>query len=147
MRYGICWQSRVGISSCFIYHLHTHHAYAAPGLYDRNRYCESTHVGLSFVSPVRVHSRGYAYFLSKSLTYGYLSQVYPMMRGISTFLLPFFGVILLNERLSVWGWLGLGLIAIGFFLSSGIFMRKQRFHAPHRVLSILQPWGFVRWRT
>ncbi|WP_213578846.1 DMT family transporter [Paenibacillus lautus] len=85
---------------------------------------------------------GYAYFLSKSLTYGDLSQVYPMMRGISTFLLPLCGVILLNERLSVWGWLGLGLIAFGFFLSSGIFMRKQRFHAPHRVLFYTAAVGF-----
>ncbi|KOP69284.1 ligand-binding protein SH3 [Bacillus sp. FJAT-18019] len=77
---------------------------------------------------------GYAYFLSKSLTFGDLSQVYPMMRGISTFLLPVCGVILLNERLSVWGWLGLVLIALGFILSSGISMKKQRFQVPRMVL-------------
>jgi EamA-like transporter family./Small Multidrug Resistance protein. len=77
---------------------------------------------------------GYAHFLSRSLTSGDLSQVYPMMRGISTFLLPLCGVILLNERLSNWGWLGLGLIAFGFFLTSGILLRKQRLHVSGTVL-------------
>ncbi|GIO38919.1 membrane protein [Paenibacillus antibioticophila] len=77
---------------------------------------------------------GYAHFLSKSLTYGDLSQVYPMMRGISTFLLPLSGVLLLNERLTGWGWLGLGLIAIGFFLTSGLSLRKHGLDVPRMVL-------------
>ncbi|NIK69359.1 DMT family transporter [Paenibacillus sp. BK720] len=78
---------------------------------------------------------GYAYFLSRTLTFGDLSQVYPMMRGIATFLLPLCGVIFLGERLSAWGWLGLGLIALGFFLLSGFYGRKQRFQASGKVLS------------
>ncbi len=77
---------------------------------------------------------GYAYSLSKSLTIGDLSQVYPMMRGISTFLLPLCGVFFLNERLSAWGWLGLGLIAIGFFLTSGVSWRKRGIDNPGSVL-------------
>lgn len=77
---------------------------------------------------------GYAHFLSRSYTYGDLSQVYPMMRGISTFLLPLCGVIFLNERLSVWGWLGLGLIVFGFFLTSGISLKKDGLHVPSKVL-------------
>ncbi|ACS99220.1 DMT family transporter [Paenibacillus sp. JDR-2] len=85
---------------------------------------------------------GYAYFLSRTLTLGDLSQVYPMMRGIATFLLPLCGVIFLNERLSTWGWLGLGLIALGFFLLSGFHRRKQRFQASGKVLSSIVAVGF-----
>lgn len=85
---------------------------------------------------------GYAYFLSRSLTYGDLSQVYPMMRGISTFLLPLCGVILFHERLSGWGWLGLGFIACGFFLLSGISMKKQKFQASRKVLFYTAAVGF-----
>lgn len=85
---------------------------------------------------------GYAYFLSRTLTLGDLSQVYPMMRGIATFLLPLCGVIFLNERLSLWGWLGLGLIALGFFLLSGFYRRKQRFQASGKVLLSIVAVGF-----
>ena len=77
---------------------------------------------------------GYGHFLSRSLTIGDLSQVYPMMRGISTFLLPLCGVVLLDERLSAWGWLGLGMIAFGFFLTSGVLLKKHGMHAPRTVL-------------
>ncbi|MCM3629702.1 SMR family transporter [Paenibacillus glycanilyticus] len=85
---------------------------------------------------------GYAYFLSSSLTHGDLSQVYPMMRGIATFLLPMCGVVFLKERLSVWGWLGLGLIALGFFLLSELYRRKQRLQVSKKVLLYVIAVGF-----
>lgn len=85
---------------------------------------------------------GYAFFLSRSYAYGDLSQVYPMMRGISTFLLPLCGVLFLGERLSVWGWLGLGFIAFGFLLLSGISMKKHRSRAPRQVIFYTVAVGF-----
>jgi drug/metabolite transporter (DMT)-like permease len=77
---------------------------------------------------------GYAHFLSLSLIHGDLSQVYPMMRGISTCLLPLFGVIFLDERLSVWGWLGIGMIAFGFILTSSVSLKKQGFRFQGKLL-------------
>lgn len=73
---------------------------------------------------------GYGYFLSKSLEQGDLSQVYPMMRGLSAFLLPFIGTLFLHETLTAWGWIGLLCIASGFFLSSGIAARRNRRAVP-----------------
>jgi drug/metabolite transporter (DMT)-like permease len=77
---------------------------------------------------------GYANFLAKSLTYGDLSQVYPMMRGISTFLLPLMSVLFLKESLSVWGWIGLLCIAIGFSVTSGLAFTRQRKAIPLKVI-------------
>ncbi|WP_256761972.1 EamA family transporter [Cohnella sp. WQ 127256] len=61
---------------------------------------------------------GYAILLSKSYEIGDMSQVYPIMRGTSTLLIPLIGVIFLNESLSVWGWGGLLFILSGIFLMS-----------------------------
>ncbi|MFC4597678.1 EamA family transporter [Cohnella hongkongensis] len=77
---------------------------------------------------------GYANFLAKSLTYGDMSQVYPMMRGISTFLLPILGVTFLGEHLTVWGWGGLVCIAAGFMVTSGLSFFHSRRRIPTKVI-------------
>ncbi len=64
----------------------------------------------------------YAFLLSRSLSIGDLSRVYPMMRGTSIFLIPVCGVIFLNENLTLWGWIaivltiGVGLCTTGYFV-------------------------------
>ncbi|THF84482.1 ligand-binding protein SH3 [Cohnella fermenti] len=77
---------------------------------------------------------GYGCFLSKSLEQGDMSQVYPMMRGLSAFLLPFIGIVFLHETLTAWGWIGLLCIAAGFFMTSGIASRMNRQAVPFRVV-------------
>ena len=61
----------------------------------------------------------YAVLLSKSYDVGDMSQVYPIMRGTSTLLIPLIGVMFLGESLSNWGWIGLFFILSGIFLMSG----------------------------
>lgn len=77
---------------------------------------------------------GYAHFLSRSLIYGDLSQVYPMMRGLATCMIPLFGILFLNESLTSWGWLGLGLIAAGFFLTSAVSLKIHGWNVQGKVL-------------
>ncbi|GGD55645.1 DMT family transporter [Paenibacillus nasutitermitis] len=76
----------------------------------------------------------YAFFLSQSLTYGDMSQVYPMMRGIATLLVPLIGVLFLNESLSPWGWMGLICIVLGFCITSGMNFSRSKNVIPLRVI-------------
>ncbi|WP_282941133.1 SMR family transporter [Paenibacillus sp. RC67] len=61
----------------------------------------------------------YGLLLTETYKHGDLSQVYPVMRGTSTLLIPTIGVIFLGESLSLLGWLGLGCILAGIFIMSG----------------------------
>lgn len=67
----------------------------------------------------------YALLLARTYNMGDLSQVYPIMRGTSTLLIPIVGVLFLRESLSLFGWLGLFCMVCGFVWLSGIFSRKQ----------------------
>ncbi|CAI8862939.1 EamA domain-containing protein [Brevibacillus sp. IT-7CA2] len=62
----------------------------------------------------------YTLLVSKAYTYGDISQVYPIMRGTGTLLIPFFSAIFFQEYLSVPGWLGVICIVIGVFAISGV---------------------------
>lgn len=62
----------------------------------------------------------YSWLLSKTYELGDLSQIYPIMRGTSTLLVPLIGVIFLKESLSLFGWTGIILMIGGFFVLSGI---------------------------
>lgn len=66
----------------------------------------------------------YAWLLSQSYELGDLSQIYPVMRGASTLLVPLVGVVLLKESLSGAGWFGIGLMLCGFFVLAGMGTRK-----------------------
>ncbi|UQZ86594.1 4-amino-4-deoxy-L-arabinose-phosphoundecaprenol flippase subunit ArnE [Paenibacillus konkukensis] len=61
----------------------------------------------------------YGLLLTETYKHGDLSQVYPIMRGTSTLLIPAIGVFFLGESLSGWGWLGLFCIIAGIFIMSG----------------------------
>ncbi|NOV01604.1 DMT family transporter [Paenibacillus planticolens] len=67
----------------------------------------------------------YALLLSRTYNMGDLSQIYPIMRGTSTLFIPIVGVVFLRESLSVYGWLGLLCMVIGFVSLSGIFTGKK----------------------
>jgi uncharacterized membrane protein len=55
----------------------------------------------------------YVLLLANTYSRGDLSQVYPLMRGVSPILVPVLGVALLGERLSAPGWLGVGAVIAG----------------------------------
>lgn len=58
----------------------------------------------------------YVILLSQTYTGGDLSQVYPLMRGVSPLLVPLIGVFFLSERLSGLGWLDVACIVIGIWI-------------------------------
>ncbi|GAA3411447.1 EamA family transporter [Paenibacillus hodogayensis] len=62
----------------------------------------------------------YVVLLAAAYSIGDLSQVYPIMRGTSPLLVPFAGVFLIGEPLSVYGWGGVAFIVCGIVLLSGI---------------------------
>ncbi|WMT40123.1 DMT family transporter [Paenibacillus sp. D2_2] len=68
----------------------------------------------------------YSWLLSKTYELGDLSQIYPIMRGTSTLLIPIIGVVFLKESLSVFGWIGIILMIGGFFVLSGASLGKKQ---------------------
>ncbi|MDQ8733880.1 DMT family transporter [Paenibacillus sp. LHD-38] len=61
----------------------------------------------------------YSLLLAYTYNAGDLSQVYPVMRGTPTLLIPAFGVILFDEVLALWGWIGLCFMLTGFVVMLG----------------------------
>lgn len=68
----------------------------------------------------------YTLLLAAAYSVGDLSQVYPIMRGTSPLIVPLIGVTLLNESLSIYGWLGVAVIVAGIFSLSDIKLLKRR---------------------
>jgi drug/metabolite transporter (DMT)-like permease len=62
---------------------------------------------------------GYYVLLSKAYQYGDISQVYPIMRGTGALLVPLLSVLLFNEQLSIYGWIGLGIVIFGMIKIGG----------------------------
>lgn len=62
----------------------------------------------------------YSWLLSQTYELGDLSQIYPIMRGTSTLLVPIIGVVFLHESLSIFGWIGIICMLGGFFGLSGV---------------------------
>lgn len=58
----------------------------------------------------------YVMLLARTYRLGDLSQVYPLMRGMSPLLVPLIGVTLLGDSLTPWGWLGVSTILAGILL-------------------------------
>ncbi|WP_441907951.1 DMT family transporter [Paenibacillus sp. MCAF9] len=75
----------------------------------------------------------YSLLLAYTYNAGDLSQVYPIMRGTPTLLIPAIGVLLLKETLPLWGWIGLSFMLIGFIVMIGRSSGKghqQSFYKP-----------------
>ncbi|GAA4854837.1 DMT family transporter [Paenibacillus vulneris] len=81
----------------------------------------------------------YGLLLTETYKHGDLSQVYPLMRGTSTLLIPAIGVLFLGESLSLWGWLGLACIITGIFLMSSRLLGRHSGHAQGKpvILALL----------
>jgi drug/metabolite transporter (DMT)-like permease len=75
----------------------------------------------------------YVLLLAKTYTIGDLSQVYPIMRGISPLLVPVIGVFVLNENLKFQGWIGVVCIVAGILLV-GDFKSKGRWNLYNRSI-------------
>ncbi|WP_257031491.1 DMT family transporter [Paenibacillus sp. E222] len=68
----------------------------------------------------------YSWLLSQTYELGDLSQIYPIMRGTSTLLVPLIGVAFLGETLSMFGWLGIACMIVGFTVLSGVGSRDGK---------------------
>lgn len=68
----------------------------------------------------------YSWLLSQTYELGDLSQIYPIMRGTSTLLVPLIGVAFLGETLSMFGWLGIACMIVGFTVLSGVGSREGK---------------------
>jgi drug/metabolite transporter (DMT)-like permease len=67
----------------------------------------------------------YAWLLSLTYKKGDLSQVYPIMRGTSTLLIPLLGVLFMGEHLPIWGWTGIFFMIVGFLIMGGWLKREH----------------------
>lgn len=76
----------------------------------------------------------YSWLLSQTYELGDLSQIYPIMRGTSTLLVPIIGVIFLGESLSTFGWIGIMFMLIGFIILSEVGSRRRHSGAPSHSL-------------
>ncbi|UNK18814.1 DMT family transporter [Paenibacillus sp. N3/727] len=76
----------------------------------------------------------YSWLLSQTYELGDLSQIYPIMRGTSTLLVPIIGVIFLRESLSLFGWIGILFMLSGFIILSGVGSRRKHPGAPKQSL-------------
>lgn len=72
--------------------------------------------GWLFLTVTAVLHGVYVMLLPRTYNAGDLSQVYPLMRGVSPLLVPVIGVYILGERLSVLGWLGVAGVVIGIWI-------------------------------
>ncbi|SDE27120.1 Uncharacterized membrane protein [Paenibacillus sp. UNCCL117] len=79
----------------------------------------------------------YSWLLSRTYELGDLSQIYPIMRGTSTLLVPLIGVAFLRESLSAAGWLGIACMLGGFVALSGVGTRGSRLRELKPVLMAL----------
>jgi drug/metabolite transporter (DMT)-like permease len=75
---------------------------------------------------------GYVLALSSAYAAGDMSLVYPVARGTGSVLVPPLAVLLLGERLSGQGIVGIALVVIGIFLSHGALTgwTASRAHRP-----------------
>lgn len=79
----------------------------------------------------------YIILLAATYSIGDLSQVYPIMRGTSPLLVPLLGVTLLDEKLTLMGWIGVISIVIGIVLLSQIkFKRYERSSTKAPILAL-----------
>jgi len=79
----------------------------------------------------------YFIFLSKSYSYGDLSQTYPIMRGTGVMFVTLLSVVLFGDSLSMAGWIGFCCILAGLFIISGIVNRHANQGESAHSISIL----------
>jgi multidrug transporter EmrE-like cation transporter len=98
MQSGTCSPNRVSTKSCF------------SGLFNIQ-----TEGRLFLGVTVTLHGL-YVILLSRTYSVGDLSQVYPLMRGMSPLLVPIFGVSILGEKMPGAGWFGVVCVVVGIWV-------------------------------
>lgn len=76
----------------------------------------------------------YILLLAMTYTVGELSQVYPIMRGISPLLVPLVGSFVLNEHLKFVAWIGVFGIVIGILIAGDVRPGKISFQNKKAVI-------------
>ncbi len=76
----------------------------------------------------------YFIILSRLYRVADLSWAYPIVRGTSLTIIPLFGVLVLQEHLSILGWLGIATIIGGIFAISEV--RLSRFNPKILALAL-----------
>ncbi len=91
------------------------------------------------VAASAVLESGYVLALSSAYAAGDMSLVYPVARGTGSVLVPPLAVLLLGERLSWQGILGIALVVLGIFLSHGALTgwAAARSHRPALFWALL----------
>jgi uncharacterized membrane protein len=82
-------------------------------------------MGLVFVIATTLLHGLYMNLVAATYSAGDLSQVYPIMRGVSPLLVPLIGVTLLDERLTAFGWLGVAAIVTGIWVLSNFKLKLK----------------------
>ncbi|MBU6141253.1 MAG: EamA family transporter [Proteobacteria bacterium] len=90
-------------------------------------------ISLLFLCSMLAHGF-YFIILSRLYRVADLSQAYPIVRGTSLTIIPLFGVLVLEEHLSILGWLGIVIIIAGIFAISEI--RLSRLNLKILVLAL-----------
>lgn len=80
-------------------------------------------VSLLFLCSMLAHGF-YFIILSRLYRVADLSQAYPIVRGTSLTIIPLFGVLVLQEQLSILGWLGIAIIIGGIFSISEVRLSR-----------------------
>jgi drug/metabolite transporter (DMT)-like permease len=73
-------------------------------------------IGWACIAATSILHAFYFWFLGEAYESGDLSVVYPLARGAGPLLVPFLAVILIGEKLSALGVLGIGLIVLGIYV-------------------------------
>lgn len=76
----------------------------------------------------------YFIWLARAYTSWDLSQIYPIIRGSSSLMIPFMAVFFLNESLTLMGWLGVISIVVGIIFLGDLHV-KQSDYSP-LILSV-----------
>lgn len=92
---------------------------------------------LGYMAISALFQGSYFIFLSKSYSYGDLSQTYPIMRGTGVMLVTLLSVVLFGDSLTLVGWIGFCCIIVGLFIISGIVNRHANQGKTTHFISIL----------
>jgi uncharacterized membrane protein len=75
-----------------------------------------TWAGAGFGLGTALFHAAYGFWLARSYQLGDLSSVYPVSRGVGPALIPIAAVLLLDETVSPWAGLGIGLVVTGIYV-------------------------------
>ena len=93
-----------------------------------------SHMGWIFIAATGVLHALYFWFMGGAYERGDLSLVYPLSRGSGPLFVPFLAVVLIHEKLSLPGIIGIALIIFGIYVLHLKSFSGQSFFAPFKAL-------------